>query len=108
MRKLLFFCLIIAFASNGYAQNIHIGVIHTLHSNMESNLFHIYLEDKPVFDTGDCSSYWTGNSMDNEKFRQYILPLLLTAYAREESIRVRVIGCNQGYPAINDVDLAPR
>ena len=46
--------------------------------------------------------------MDNEKFRQYILPLLLTAHAKGDKVRIEVSGCEGVYPKILSVDSPPR
>jgi hypothetical protein len=91
----------------GFA-NSNQGVIHTLHVNLASNKAHIYLEGMPVFDGGGCSMLWTGNSMDDEKFRTFVWPLLMTAYAMQKEVTVTVEGCDGSHPKIVWVDLTPR
>lgn len=84
------------------------GVIHTLHPHLQNNLVHIYLEGEPVFDQDGCPQYWTANSMDDEKFRTYIWPVLMTAHAQQAPIKINVSGCIGIYPKIISVDYQPR
>ncbi len=86
------------------------GTIHTIHSNTNSRLVHVYLDGKPQFDGGvTCSSnYWTGNSMDDLDFKNFVLPILLTAQAASKKVVISVNGCNGSYPKIFGVDLVPR
>ena len=100
----LFFVLV----SNAVYANGLTGIIHTLHVNLQSNRAHIYLDGKPNFDGGGCATYWTGNSLDDTKFMQYVWPLLLTAYTKNDPITVNVSGCLDGYPQIISVDILPR
>ena len=94
--------------SNIVYANSLVGTIHTLHINLQTNRAHIYYEGKPVFDGGGCPNFWTGNSLDDVKFRQFIWPLLMTAKAAKEQVRVGVIGCEVNYPVIYSVDVIPR
>ena len=108
MRDISFiiFVLVILISNNAYANSLT-GTIHTLHVNLKTNRAHIYLEGKPTFDGGGCQGYWTGNSLDDIKFRQFIWPLLMTAKSTKEQVRVAVDGCIGNYPIIKIIDFVP-
>jgi len=84
------------------------GYIQSLHANLNSKLFHIQLTGTPNFDGGSCKSVWTGNSLSDVNFRDFVMPLLIEAKAKGEKIRVWVSGCNKTYPKIYAVDWSPR
>lgn len=98
-------CLLLPVAAS--SQTI-VGDVHTVHSNLSSRRVYMHLDGKPEFDGIGCVSYWTVNSMDDLDFKTYVLPLLLTARASQQQVRVTVDGCVGAYPRITAVDLNPR
>jgi hypothetical protein len=84
------------------------GFVHTVHTNHQSNMVHVYLEGPLTFNEPGCSSYWTGNSMDDTKFLTITYPLLVVALAKRLQVNITVDGCLNGYPKIFAIDLVPR
>lgn len=111
MKDLLPFILLATTISGAYADTV-VGKIHTVHSNIETRRAHIQMEGSPVptFNGGSaCTGVpWTGNSMDDNDFRQFVLPILLTAKTTGETISITVNGCVGAFPRITGVDYSPR
>jgi len=84
------------------------GTIHTLHINLKTNRAHVYVDGMPTFDGGSCPGYWTGNSLDDDKFTTYMWPALTNAKNHAFVVTVEVEGCEGGYPKIISVDVVPR
>lgn len=106
MQKILFTALLLS-SFDSYSDK-KTGVIHSLHVNLESNKVHVYLKGKPVFVEEHCSGYWTANSMDDEKFKSYFWPVLMTAHISGEPIKIQTNNCEDGYPRIRSIDFSPR
>jgi len=98
---------LMAVSSISFAES-HIGTIHTLHVNLETERVHVHFTGKPFFHEGSCSSIWTSNTLDDTKFMVYIWPLLMHAKSKQEKISIVVKGCNGSYPKISSVDVSPR
>jgi len=105
--RVIFFTVVLFVSNNAFANSLT-GTIHTLHVNLQTNRAHIYFDGKPSFDGGGCPNFWTANSLDDTKFRQYIWPLLMTAKVTKEQVTVNVQGCTGTFPVITSVDVIPR
>lgn len=61
-----------------------------------------------------CSPTWAAASLDDEKFKTYVLPVRLTAKATGEPVRIYFDGCltpvgqSTQYPGIFGVDWSLR
>ena len=100
--------LLVSLLSGNAWSDAKTGTIHTLHVNLASNLAHIYLDGSPLFDGGSCLNKWTGNSLNDEKFKSFIWPVLMTTSVTNQEVMVSVVGCNGSFPIIEWVDLNPR
>jgi hypothetical protein len=101
-----------AFAAGALAPahaNTVIGTIHTLHINLDTNRAHIYLDGQPTFDGGGgCTGFWTGNSLDEDKFMIYVWTALTNAKNKGYAVSIDVVGCEGGFPKIRSIDVVPR
>ena len=100
--SVVFFCSLPTWA------NDLTGYIQTLHVDLKSKLFYIQLMGTPQFNGGGCKSIFTGNSLNNINFRDFVMPVLIAAKTKGGKVRVWVKGCNGSYPKIYAVDWSPR
>ena len=107
MGTCVFALTILALSMQASANSI-VGVIHTIHVNTDTRMVHVQLNGLPQFDGGGCSIYWTGNSMDNLEFKNFVYPILLSAQATKQQVSIWVNGCNGIYPRIAGIDIVPR
>jgi hypothetical protein len=84
------------------------GYIQSLHVNTKSKLFHVQLTGTPNFNGSGCKSIWTGNSLGEANFKEFVMPILIAAKTKGEKVRIWVSGCNGPYPKISAVDWSPR
>jgi hypothetical protein len=102
--------ILLLVSSTAFSQTLT-GTIETIHSNLYSRIVYVYLEGKPTFDGGGCTSEWAAVSMDDTDFRDFVFPLLLSAHETNKQVNITVSGCvaNQPeMPKIQWVDLHPR
>jgi len=108
MKKVGMFLLLFGMATSAHSNHL-VGTIHTIHTNLATRLVHVYLVGQPQFDSaGACSSMWTANSLDDQDFKSFVLPLLLTAQTTGKVVSIDVSGCISNFPIIYAVDLVPR
>jgi hypothetical protein len=107
MKPIFALIALLAGATAAHADTVT-GTIHTLHINTQTNRGHIYLDGQPQFDGGGCTGYWTGNSLDEDKFMIYLWPALTNAKNRGFAVSITVDGCLGGYPQIVAIDVVPR
>jgi hypothetical protein len=84
------------------------GTIYTIHVNLAENIVKVFLTGRPKFGAGACRADGTGNSLDDEKFGQFVMPLLRDAKSNRQRVRIWVSGCYGSYPKIYAIDLEPR
>jgi TolB-like protein len=83
----------------------HTGVIQTIDFNRGDNLVKVFLKGKPIVGAGSCQSYWSVNSLKNEKFMKFVKPNLVAAKSNKQRVKIWVTGCNGRFPKIYEVDL---
>ncbi|WP_330110589.1 hypothetical protein [Methylophaga thalassica] len=110
--KTILCALILLVLSNIVAAQTVTGSIETIHSNLNTRIVYVYLEGKPTFIGNEsCSSEWAAISMNNTDFRDFVLPLLITAQSTNQQVNITVDGCvteQPEMPQIQWVDLHPR
>lgn len=96
-------------SSSASAQSSITGIINTIHPNLNSGRTLIEFVGKPSASGGSCTNSWVGNDFTDVNFKDYVLPILMTAKATKAPVTVWVQGCVGGlYPRIYSIDYEPR